>query len=64
VLTLGVMTSADLLHETERIWLYATPWLAAIAVADRPFADGSLRLLLGLGCAQALAMEALLFTLW
>ena len=26
--------------------------------------DGALRVLLGAGCAQALAMEVLLYTLW
>ncbi|MGH9887366.1 MAG: hypothetical protein ACREBE_17690, partial [bacterium] len=64
-LTLVVMTFGGIYFmETERIWLYAMPWLAAIAVADRPFTDGSLRLLLALGCAQTLAMETTLFTLW
>ena len=65
LLTLGVMMFGGIYFmETERIWLFAMPWLAAIAVADRPFSDGSLRLLLALGCVQTLAMEMLLFTLW
>ena len=65
LLTLGVMTFGGIYFmETERIWLYAMPWLAAIAVADRPFSDGSLRLLLAVGCVQTLAMETFLFTLW
>jgi hypothetical protein len=50
--------------ETERIWLFALPWVAAAAVAAGPFERGSLRLLLGSGLAQALAMEIGLFTLW
>jgi hypothetical protein len=50
--------------ETERIWLFALPWVAASAVAAGPFERGSLRLLLGCGLAQALAMEIGLFTLW
>jgi hypothetical protein len=50
--------------ETERIWLFALPWVAAAAVAVGPFESGSLRLLLGSGLAQALAMEIGLFTLW
>ncbi len=50
--------------ETERIWLFALPWVAAAALAAGPFERGSLRLLLGSGLAQALAMEIGLFTLW
>jgi len=50
--------------ETERIWIFALPWIAAAAVAAGPFEGGSLRLLLGSGLAQTLAMEIGLFTLW
>lgn len=50
--------------ETERIWLFAMPWLAAIAVARGAPPPGALRVLLAAGCAQALAMEVLLYTLW
>ena len=50
--------------ETERIWLFALPWIAAAAVAAGPFEGGSMRLLLGSGLVQALAMEIGLFTLW
>jgi len=50
--------------ETERIWLFALPWLAAGAVAAGPFDDRSLRTLLAAGFAQALLAEILLFTLW
>jgi hypothetical protein len=50
--------------ETERIWLYALPWLPSIALAAGPLEKGALRLLLASGLAQAAAMEVLLFTLW
>lgn len=50
--------------ETERIWLFALPWLVASAVSAGPFDDRSLRRLLGVGLAQALLFEAALFTLW
>ena len=50
--------------ETERIWLFAIPWLVAIALSRGAFAISSLRLLLAASLAQALAMELLLFTLW
>ena len=50
--------------ETERIWLFALPWLAASAVAAGPFDDRSLRALLGVNLAQALLCETALFTLW
>ena len=50
--------------ETERIWLFALPWLAASAIARGPFDDRSLRALLAVGLAQALAFETALFTLW
>jgi len=50
--------------ETERIWLFALPWLAASAVSNGPLDDRSLRTLLAVGCAQALVLETALFTLW
>lgn len=50
--------------ETERIWLFAIPWLAAVGMRCGPFRSETLRILLGAGFAQALAMEASLFTLW
>lgn len=50
--------------ETERIWLFALPWLAASAVSTGPFEIRSLRVLLAVGFAQALLLEATLFTLW
>jgi hypothetical protein len=63
--TLAILGCGGLFFlETERIWIFAMPWLAAIgAGAARP-SSASLRLLLGAGLAQALAMEALLFTPW
>ena len=60
----GMGFSGIYFMETERIWLFALPWIAAAAVAAGPFERGSLRLLLGSGLAQALAMEIGLFTLW
>ncbi|MHC4429566.1 MAG: hypothetical protein ACYS0D_13325, partial [Planctomycetota bacterium] len=50
--------------ETERIWLYAMPWLALVAVGAGALSKGALRVLLIAGAAQALLMELLLFTLW
>lgn len=50
--------------ETERVWLFALPWLALAAVSTGPFDRTSMRLLLAGGLAQALAMEIGLFTLW
>lgn len=50
--------------ETERVWLFALPWVAAAAVAAGPFDGPSMRLLLASGLVQALAMEIGLFTLW
>jgi hypothetical protein len=50
--------------ETERIWLFAMPWLAAAAVGGGTFSTSSLRVLLAAGMLQALVMEVLLLTLW
>jgi hypothetical protein len=50
--------------ETERIWLFALPWLAACAVSGGSFDDRSMRLSIGVGFAQALLAETVLFTLW
>lgn len=50
--------------ETERIWLFALPWLAATAVSAAPFDDRSLCRVLAVGFAQALLLETFLFTLW
>jgi hypothetical protein len=65
VLTLVVMSIGGIYFlETERIWLFAMPWLSAIAVSRGPMSALSLRTLLAVGLAQAAIMEALLFTLW
>lgn len=50
--------------ETERIWLYTLPWLAAIALADGPLDDPSLRRLTAVAALQAFCFEVALFTLW
>ena len=51
--------------ETERILMFAVPWLAVSAVAaTTALSDSAVRLLIGAGWAQAFAMEAFLFTLW
>lgn len=63
--TLAIMAFGGIYSmETERIWLFAMPLLAMIAASRGPLDRGSLRALLAAGCAQALAMEILLFTLW
>ena len=50
--------------ETERIWLYAVPWLAGLSVYQRSLSSRHLRLLAVAGWTQAYLMETLLFTLW
>jgi hypothetical protein len=56
--------------ETERVWLFALPWIAAVALADDDaragagFDDATVRWLAALALVQSFAMEALLFTLW
>ena len=65
LLTLAIMAFGGIYYmETERIWMFAMPWLAAIAVSSGGFAPSSLRALLVAGVGQALAMEIALFTLW
>jgi hypothetical protein len=65
LLTLVVMTFAPIYYmETERIWIFAYPWLAASAVARGGFDTASLRRLCVAGLGQSLAMEALHFTFW
>jgi len=65
VLALSVMAFAPLHYlETERIWLYAVPWVAGAIVCDGPLDSGSLRRIAAAALVQALAMECLLFTLW
>jgi hypothetical protein len=63
--TLLVMSCGGIYFlETERIWLFALPWLAAIAVSRRALASGAMTFLVAVGLVQTLAMEALLYTLW
>jgi len=63
--TLGLLSLGGLYQmETERIWLFCMPWVALMAVGGEPIPGRTLRLLLAVGLAQALAMETLLFTLW
>jgi len=63
--TLAVLAIAPLHHlETERIWLYALPWVAGVAVSGGPLDDASLRRVVGVALAQAFALEIALFTLW
>jgi hypothetical protein len=63
--TLAILAAGGLFYlETERIWIFAMPWLAAIGASGTRPSAASLRLLLCAGLAQAFALEALLFTLW
>jgi hypothetical protein len=63
--TLAILGAGGLFFlETERIWLFAMPWLAAIAASGARITDGALRLALAVGLAQAFLLEALLFTIW
>jgi hypothetical protein len=64
-LALAVMVSGGIYFmETERIWIFAMPWLAGAAVASGPIEERSLRVLVAVGAVQALAMESLFLTLW
>lgn len=63
VVALALMCAIHYL-ETERIWIYALPWIAAVALVRGPIDARSLRVLVALSLAQALAMEIALFTLW
>jgi hypothetical protein len=65
LLTLLAMTCGGIYFlETERIWLFALPWLSAVAVSAGPLDAGSLRRVLAIGLGQALLFETALFTLW
>ncbi len=62
---LAVMTFGGLYFmETERIWLFAVPWVATIAIGAGGVDDASLRRIVGVSLAQALVMESWLFTYW
>lgn len=50
--------------ETERIWLFVLPWVAAITVIRSPWDAVSMRRILFLNLLQAGAFELGLFTLW
>lgn len=51
--------------ETERILMFAVPWVVVSATsAALSLSDGALVLLTAVGWAQALLMEVFLFTLW
>ena len=64
--TVAVMCAGGLYTmETERILMFAMPWLAvSAAAATTTLSDSAVVLLIGGGWAQAFAMEAFLFTLW
>jgi len=64
-LTMAVLVAGGVFTlEVERIWLFAMPWLAALAAAAAGLDAPRLRAALAAGWTQALLMEALLFTLW
>ncbi len=63
--TLALMSFGGLFFmETERIWLFSVPWLAACAVTPAAWSARTLRGLLAVALVQSLLAEALLFTLW
>jgi len=63
--TLVVMCAGGLYTlETERILMFAMPWLAVSAAAAAPLSDSAVVLVMGAGWVQAFAMEMFLFTLW
>jgi hypothetical protein len=64
LVTLPVMCAGGLFTmETERIWFFAIPWLAALG-ARIALDMNEARWLLAAGWAQSLGMAVLLFTLW
>ena len=63
--TLAVVCAGGLYTmETERILMFAMPWLAVSAVAMTDLSDSAVVLMMSAGWVQAFAMETLLFTLW
>jgi hypothetical protein len=50
--------------ETERILMFAMPWLAVSAASAVPLSDSAVVLMMSAGWVQAFAMETFLFTLW
>lgn len=64
-IALAVMVFAPIYYmETERIWVFALPWVAAIAVGANGLDDRSVRRLIVAALIQALVMQSLLFTFW
>lgn len=62
---LGVLAFGNIHQmETERIWIYAVPWLALLALEPGRLPTPALRTFLAAGLIQALLMELFLFTLW
>ncbi len=65
LLTLAAMVFGGVyVMETERIWLFAIPWLAMAAAGSGRILHQAGPALLTAGLAQALIMELILFTLW
>jgi hypothetical protein len=65
VVTLAVVCAGGLYTmETERILMFAMPWLALSAGVAATLSDGAAVFIIAVAWVQALAMEALLFTLW
>lgn len=50
--------------ETERILMFAMPWLAVSAATVADLSDSAVVLMMSAGWVQAFAMETFLFTLW
>lgn len=65
LLTLAAMVFGGVyVMETERIWLFAIPWLAMAAAGSGRILHQAGPALLTAGLTQALIMELILFTLW
>ncbi len=63
--TFAVMCAGGLYTmETERILMFAVPLAVSAAAATTTLSDSAVVLLIGVGWAQAFAMEVFLFTLW
>jgi len=65
LIAIATMSFAPIYYmETERIWMFAIPWVAGITVLCGAVEARSLRFLLVVSAAQAFLMEIALFTLW
>ena len=63
--TLAVVCAGGLYTmETERILMFAMPWVAVSAASAATLPDSAVVLMMSAGWAQAFAMEVFLFTLW